>query len=312
MINAERPRLWRADITMADARFTDWLSRGGRLAYLTARESVGQEVSQMMRLTDHLRVVTPDVLRSDPALVATLRMCTAPALARDRLAGLAQARKPFLATLEQGRLPTSASAAELEAQLSRICRVLRNLWDSQVLPWLVHNGEPTESERQLASVVVADRRCLAVSDLILRQAHRRSQTVQLVQWLTEHGYRRQTVEKGCVKDMPLGTFAIDQPVVAGTHTPVDLFVDVVVQPHAKRRSRAPVFLDLTSLADASAVKLAKESTRLRLLTQTFGEKTAVLSILAGSFDKEYLDARAARKLDWIWEHRMDDLAAVGV
>ena len=312
VINADRPRLWRADITISDARFTDWLSHGGRRAYMTARDSVRQEVSEMLRLTDHLRVVTPEVLRPDPALVATLRMCTAPALARDRLAGLAQARKPFVAALEQGRLPTSASAAELDAQLGRICRVLRNLWDRQLLPWLVRDCGPTDLERQMASVVVADRRCIAVSDLILRQAHKRSQTEQLVRWLTEHGYRQQAVGEGCVESMPQGTFAIDQPVVAGSHTPVLLTLDAVVQPHSSRGQQAPVFLDWTSLADASAAKLAKEATRLRLLKETFGGETAVLSILVGSFDKQYLDARATRNLDWIWEHRLDDLGAAGV
>jgi hypothetical protein len=233
-------------------------------------------------------------------------------LARDRLAGLAQVRKPFIAALEQGRLPTSASATELHEQMSRICRVLATLWDEQLLPWLPLGRAPTGLEMQRASLVVTDRRCHSVADLILRQAHRRSQIEQLVRWLTQHGYRDQLLQHGCVTELPPGTFTLEQQGFAGRQAGTDFSFDAVVRPHSDRNRRLPVFLDLTFAGDTSAVKLAKEETRGRLLKQSHGEEVIMLAILSGSFDKQYLDARAACQLDWVWAHRLDDLALAGL
>ena len=48
------------------------------------------------------------------------------------------------------------------------------------------------------------------------------------------------------------------------------------------------------------------------LRKTYGEKVKFILFLCGYFDSGYLGYEAAEGIDWVWEHRADDLELLGI
>jgi hypothetical protein len=82
-------------------------------------------------------------------------------------------------------------AAEVEANVAVLCRILARLLDADNFPWLENNYEPTEHERSRAATIVADRLCSAVANPIVRNAQERRQLALIGDFLSKHGYRKQ-------------------------------------------------------------------------------------------------------------------------
>ncbi len=72
--------------------------------------------------TKDLRTLNAATLKANPGALPTLRMCTAPPLAVDRLIGLADASKNLVGRMEKGKLPTKMKAADLDAELTKLCK----------------------------------------------------------------------------------------------------------------------------------------------------------------------------------------------
>ena len=51
----------------------------------------------------------------------------------------------------------------------------------------------------------------------------------------------------------------------------------------------------------------EEATKVRQLKQTYGESIDLTLFLCGYFDAGYLGYEAAEGIDWVWEHRIDDM-----
>ena len=105
-------------------------------------------------------------LKENPNALPTLRMCTAPPLAVDRLIGLASANKSLIGSMQEGKLAARMKAELLEENLTKVCRILTKLLDRDIFPWLDAGKEPTDHERDRASTIVADRLCSAVANPI--------------------------------------------------------------------------------------------------------------------------------------------------
>ena len=118
-------------------------------------------------------------------------MCTAPPLAVDRLIGLADASKNLVGRMEDGKLPTKMNAVDLNAELTKLCRVISRLLDRDIFPWLDVAKDPTDHERDRASTIVADRLCSAVANPIVRNAQEQRQLKLVGDWLNARGYRKQ-------------------------------------------------------------------------------------------------------------------------
>lgn len=105
-INADKPHLWKADIAASVDRFNQWFMRFAPEAFRSTRVETTKHVKAALVATNDLRTLTPATLRANPGALPSLRMCTAPPLAVDRLVGLANASKNLVGRLEQGKLPT--------------------------------------------------------------------------------------------------------------------------------------------------------------------------------------------------------------
>lgn len=51
---------------------------------------------------------------------------------------------------------------------------------------------------------------------------------------------------------------------------------------------------------------------MRHLSERFGKDVRFVLFLCGYFDTGYLGYEAAEGIDWVWEHRIDDLAGLGL
>lgn len=56
----------------------------------------------------------------------------------------------------------------------------------------------------------------------------------------------------------------------------------------------------------------EEATKIRQLQATYGATVSLVLFLCGYFGSDYLGYEAAEGLDWVWEHRIDDLLTLGL
>src|SRR6266704_4574915 len=135
-INADKPHLWKADTRASVDQFNQWFMKFAPKAYRDTRKKTIESVKQGLALTKDLTTITPDVIKASPGILPTLRMSTCPPLARDRLIGLADSTKNFVGCLEVGKLPIQISSELLEQHLKSITKILSQMLDVDIFPWL--------------------------------------------------------------------------------------------------------------------------------------------------------------------------------
>lgn len=91
-------------------------------------------------------------------------------------------------------------------------------------------------------------------------------------------------------------------------------IDVVIQPKGSRQGRIPVLIEAKSAGDFTNTnkRRKEEATKIHQLTSTYGEEAKLVLFLCGYFDGGYLGYEAAEGIDWVWEHRIDDLLQLGI
>ncbi|HEY4689132.1 MAG TPA: XamI family restriction endonuclease [Anaerolineae bacterium] len=314
-INADKPHLWKADIAAFVDLYNDWFMRFGPKAYRDTRMTTTDRVQAALRVTSDLAALNPTILREHPSLLPVLRMCTAPPLARDRLTGLAYANKNLIQSMEGGKIPPRMTAAELVEQLQSITRILHRLIDLELFPWLKQKKRPTDIERYRASTIVADRLCGAISDPIIRNAQEQRQFDRITKYLRQRGYMQAHHNPSMTfMEMQSGSFAFRVNVVAGAPRTVNVPVDVVIQPHKPQPSGLPILIEAKSAGDFTNTnkRRKEEATKAKQLRARYGEGLQYILFLSGYFDAGYLGYEAAEGIDWVWEHRIEDLELIGI
>lgn len=217
--------------------------------------------------------------------------------------------------MEEGKLAARMKAELLEENLTRVCRVISKLLDLDIFPWLDSTKSPTDHERDRASSIVADRLCSAVANPIVRNAQEERQLAMIGDWLEKRGYKRKALPSGrSLTEMEGGTFANRMNLVVGKVKRVNIPIDVVIQPKRLRVDRLPVLIEAKSAGDFTNTnkRRKEEATKIRQLQDTFGSTVPFVLFLCGYFGSDYLGYEAAEGLDWVWEHRIDDLSKLGL
>jgi type II restriction enzyme len=314
-INADKPHLWKADIAASVDQFNDWFMRFAPEAFRSTRVRTTERVKADLLATRDLRELDVATLRANPSALPTLRMCTAPPLAVDRLVGLAGASKSLISSMEDERLPARMNAELIEANLQRVCGVLTKLLDRDIFPWLGGTQGPTAHQRERASTIVADRLCSAVANPIVRNAQEKRQLELIGQWLGKLGYRHEQPAPGRpLAEMPAGTFAFRVNVVAEKPRKVNIPIDAVIQPRNTRKAGLPVLIEAKSAGDFTNTnkRRKEEATKIHQLKATYGNEIRYVLFLCGYFGPSYLGYEAAEGIDWVWEHRIDDFRKLGL
>lgn len=322
MINADKPHLWKNDVAASVDLYNNWFMKFAPKTYRDKRAEVTKHVRTGLLKTEDLENITTTVLQANPGILPMLRMSTCPPLARDRLIGLAYADKNVVLCMEEGACPLRISAVDLGRNLERIAGTLTKLLDQDIFPWLAAKKKATTRERARASTIIADRMCGAQSDPIIRNAQEARQLKLISDYLTAKCYvQKNHPSSKPITDMPHGTFGLRMGVVgiqldrSGNEKKVNIPVDVVIQPHEPRRHRAPILIECKSAGDFTNVNKRRKEEAAKIAqihnAPDTGEAEFIL-FLCGYFDGQYLGYEAFEGIDWIWEHRIEDMDQLGL
>lgn len=289
-VNRNKPDKWKTDIAQSVDMYNDWFIRFAPEAYRNVRAQTTRNVEAALKTMANRTDIGVELLRATPGIWPILRMAACPPLAVDRLIRLAGVPAHLVKVMEKDeRLPPRMSRQKADSALGKIASVIQKMADKDILVWLEQGAAPSEQERYRAATVVADRLCGAMANPIIRNAQEERQLAAIAAWLEEQGYIR-LVARGQRNyvNMEPGSFSLrmNVPVAQkGTGRQVNVSVDAVI--------------------------LSKAAKMVRL-RQSYGEDAQYILFLCGYFDSGYLGYEAAEGIDWIWEHRIEDLGELGL
>jgi hypothetical protein len=316
-VNLDKPQRWKLDIAASVDFYNHWFMRFAPKAYRDTRVETTEQVKKALEVTRNLADISPQILEKDPSVLSILRMATAPPIARDRLIGLAGVTSNLVNNMEtKSRLPPRMARSQARDELGKIGRVIMQLVDEDIFPWVNNDQNPSETDIYRAATIVADRLCGAVSDPIIRNAQEQRQLAAIRDWLEKRGY---TFVDGKFDELAAGTFSfrrnvtVKQASQTGTNQ-VNIPIDVVIQPLQSKPDEFPLLIEAKSAGDFTNTnkRRKEEATKVAQLRNTYGDKIRFVLFLCGYFDSGYLGYEAAEGIDWVWEHRIDDLADFGL
>ena len=318
-VNLDKPQNWKADVALSVDMYNSWFMTFAPVAFRSTRLQTTKSVEAALQATGNLTNIKPSTLRAHPSILSTLRMSTCPPLAVDRLIGLSGASPSMVKRMEdEHKLPVRMETALVDLELVKITTIIEKMADPDIFVWLGREQAATEVEIHRAATIVADRLCGAVANPIVRNAQEKRQLLEIKTWLEARGYRQLAAGEGTrFNSMPAGTFSfrLNVPVKleGGTKT-VNIPVDAVVMPKGAEPGSFPLFFEAKSAGDFANVnkRRKEEAVKMMMLRSTYGSGVRFNLFLCGYFDSGYLGYEAAEGIDWVWEHRIDDLALFGL
>jgi type II restriction enzyme len=299
--------------------YNDWFMKFAPQAFRNTRIQTTKDVETALRATGNITNIQPEVMRKHPGILATLRMSTCPPLAVDRLIGLAGVSTNLVKSMElKKKLPTHMPEADIDRDLGRIAAIIEKMADPDIFVWLGRKEQAIDTEVHRAATIVADRLCGAVANPIIRNAQEKRQLAAIRAWLEGRGYKQIPPGEGTrFNAMPPATFSfrMNVPVkLQGGKKTVNVPIDSAVMPRNAKPGQLPVFIEAKSAGDFTNTnkRRKEEAVKKAQLRSTYGKKVKFNLFLCGYFDSGYLGYEAAEGIDWVWEHRIDDLALFGL
>ena len=323
-INRDKPDLWKTDIKQSVDLYNSWFMQFAPKAFRETRVKTAKHVEFALRSTENLTNVTPTLLKEHPNVLPMLRMSTCPPIARDRLIGLAGVSKNLVKNMEdeeKPRVPPKMSQVALNSELNKIGATIEKMADPDIFVWLGRKEPATEAEVLRAATIVADRLCGAVSDPIIRNAQEKRQLAGIASWLNDKEYKPHAVANGVkFNQMQPGTYSFRMNVQIkmidekNKEKLVNIPVDAVIMPKSAGPGDFPLLIEAKSAGDFTNVnkRRKEEAQKMSQLRNTYGQTIRFGLFLCGYFDSGYLGYEAAEGIDWVWEHRIDDLAKYGI
>ncbi len=318
-INLDKPTQWKTDIAKSVDMYNAWFMEFAPKAFRTTRIQTTKDVEATLRSTGNMTNIQPATIRQYPAILPTLRMSTCPPLAADRLIGLAGVSPNLVKSMElEKRLPPRMTSSNIEEELTKIANIIEKMADPDIFVWLGRKEPPTRNEVHRAATIVADRLCGAIANPIIRNAQEKRQLAAIKTWLEMRGYTYLPGGDGTRFDtMEPGAFSFRMNVPAkleGGVQSVNIPIDAVIMPKRAKRGGFPIFFEAKSAGDFTNTnkRRKEEAAKIRQLRSTYGRKVQFNLFLCGYFDSGYLGYEAAEGIDWVWEHRIDDLALFGI
>jgi type II restriction enzyme len=317
-VNLDKPHLWKLDIAQSVDMYNEWFLKFAPATFRATRVKTTEFVREALERTKYLADIGPEVLREYPQVLPTLRMSCCPPIAVDRLIGLGQVSGSLVKGMESGKgFPRNLSETILVDQLRKIGNIIQRLADPDIFVWLNRSQLPTEIEIQRAATIIADRLCGAVSNPIVRNAQELRQLEKIQSWLESREYRKiGSQDAATLTDMPPGSFTFRRnvPGMKETGKLVSIPVDVVIMPKQAKSGQLPILLEAKSAGDFANVnkRRKEEADKITNLRRKYGQAVSYNLFLCGYFDSGYLGYEAAEGIDWVWEHRIEDLAGFGL
>lgn len=319
-INRDKPDLWKNDIIQSVDLYNRWFMEFAPRAFRETRVSTSSSVEHALVDTNYLQNISVRLLKNHPEVLPILRMSTCPPIARDRLIGLAGVTKSLVENMEDANNPRVSprmDADRLDDELGKIAKTIKRMADPDIFVWLSEGRAPADEEVRRSATIVADRLCGAVADPIIRNAQEKRQLAAITQYLSDRGYS-ETKASTKYSEMEAGTFSFhtNVPVLVadGAKDTINIPVDVVIMPQTAQVGDFPLLIEAKSAGDFTNVnkRRKEEAVKMQQLRNTYGGEISYSLFLCGYFDSGYLGYEAAEGIDWIWEHRINDLEQLGI
>lgn len=316
-VNRDKVDLWKADVAKSVDFYNNWFMTFAPKAFRDTRIATTKQVEEALRWTENLTNIHPETLERFPFSLPMLRMATCPPIARDRLIGLSGVSPNLVKNMEiYKRIPPKMERGELFRQLKMIGLIIEKMSDPDIFIWKERGDKGTQVEVHRASTIVADRLCGAIADPIIRNAQEQRQLAAMKIWLISRGYRE--LVSGEVKDfllMPAGTFSFrfNVPIILDGGKKVNIPIDAIIMRKEAKQGDFPALFEAKSAGDFTNTnkRRKEEAVKIQQLRKTYGDKITFDLFLCGYFDSGYLGYEAAEGIDWVWEHRIDDLEKFG-
>lgn len=316
-INRDKPDFWKNDILQSVDLYNRWFMEFAPKAFRDTRVKTANSVEQALINISYLENISVELLKNHPEVLPILRMSTCPPIARDRLVGLAGVSKSLVENMEDSdhpRVSPRMAAERLSEELTKIAFIINKMADPDIFVWLPEKRRPTEQEVQRSATVVADRLCGAVADPIIRNAQEKRQLAAITNFLQDRGYTEAAVGTK-YNEMVAGTYSFHTNVpVLVAEDKINIPVDVVILPKSANDGDFPLLIEAKSAGDFTNVnkRRKEEAVKMQQLKNTYGNTVSYSLFLCGYFDSGYLGYEAAEGIDWIWEHRINDLEQLGI
>jgi XamI restriction endonuclease len=316
-VNRDKPNRWKTDIAASVDMYNDWFMKFAPKAFRETRIEATKDVEATLRSTKNMTNVKPAIIRQHPEVLPTLRMSTCPPLAVDRLIGIADVPPGIVKSIEKDkRLPPMMSTAAVDAELAKIGDVIEKLADPDIFVWVGRARRAAEAEIHRAATIVADRLCGSVANPIIKNAQEKRQLAAIKTWLKARGYKQAaTGIKHSTMQPGTFSFRLNVPVkLEGGLKTVNIPVDVAIKPKKSAPADLPLFIEAKSAGDFTNTnkRRKEEAVKITQLRTNYGKDVRFNLFLCGYFDSGYLGYEAAEGIDWVWEHRIDDLSQFGL
>ncbi len=205
----------------------------------------------------------------------------------------------------------------LENELEKISNLIMRLSDKDIFPWLETKTIPDEKEAFRAATVVADRLCRSQSDPIIRNAQEKRQLDSIKKWLEYRQYRFVESNATMFDKIEPGTFTFHLIIhvkLSSGSKKINIPVDIAVMPKTAKSGSLPLLIEAKSAGDFTNPnkRQKEEGIKISQLQATYGKNLRYILFLCGYFNPGYLGYEASEGMDWVWEHRIDDLTEFGL
>ncbi len=156
-------------------------------------------------------------------------------------------------------------------------------------------------------------RVLRTNDPLLNDLEKK-QLAALKRWLLRRGYKQMASDACSSLDaLPVGSFTFCRTSSPGKETAsVNIPTFCIVKPTATGKVCLPIIIAAKSSENtSSSIRSAKKDARkFATFKEHYEEKVKFILLLCGYFDGYYLGPQAAEGVDWVWQHRLNDLGAL--
>lgn len=319
-INRDKPDLWKNDVIQSIDLYNAWFMEFAPKAFRDTRIITAKNVEKALIDTNYLLDISVDMLKRHPDVLPILRMAACPPIAQDRLVGLSGTSKSLVQNMENSRNPRISprmKGSSLDGELMKICDTINRMADPDIFIWLAERRKPTEIEILHSATIIADRLCGTMTNPIIRNAQEKRQLTAIRKYMHQRKYK-EAAPGTRYYGMTPGTFSfhtnVSVKVSPNSEASVNIPVDVVIMPESSKKGTMPLFVEAQSAGDFTNVnkRRKEEAAKMQQLRNTFGDGISYNLFLCGYFDSGYLGYEAAEGIDWIWEHRIEDLEKLGI
>jgi len=305
-MNAKNPERWEADRVIAKKEIISWLAQAADAKEL--RISIEKKTRKILEKIVGVNSLK-QVILDDTGSLTVLRSLTRRDIGTSQMATFLETTTNNLESVEAGRKTSDHIADSAE-------EILLKELDQSISGWILEGKKPTLEEFNRTLWIASDRILRRSTSTDLRYKHEPRQLEKLEGFLISEGYT--SVESSSIKEprnsMPKGTYAFRVSIQGQTSDGLALMqtVDALIKPFSRSDKLLPIFLEAKSMTDeVNPNKRQKEeaqkveSARRRWQTKT--ERLNFILLLGGTVPRRYLQVEAGSDLDWVWEHRVEDL-----